>query len=268
MRVFSREANSKAEEINGRCVIVVKSQKEIEKISVACRIVADILQSLKSFIAVDITTADIEAYVEDQIKKRKAIPAFKGYRGYPAATCTSVNDQVVHGIPSRMVKLRNSDIISIDLGVVSEGFYGDGAMTYPVGAIGSEAEKLMSVAEEALYAGIEKATAGNRVSDISAAIQQYVESNGFSVVRAFVGHGIGRSLHEDPQVPNYGVAGRGPRLKEGMTLAIEPMVNAGTSEVYILDDGWTAVTADGRLSAHFEHTVAITREAPLILTKV
>ena len=249
-------------------MIVVKSQREIDKISAACRIVAEILEGLKSFIAVDITTADIEAYVDDQIKKRKAIPAFKGYRGYPAASCTSVNDQVVHGIPSMTVKLKNSDIISIDLGVILDGFYGDGALTYPVGTISADAVKLMSVAEKALYLGIEKATVGNRVSDISAAIQRHVESNGFSVVRAFVGHGIGRYLHEEPQIPNYGEAGRGPRLKAGMTLAIEPMVNAGTSDVHILDDGWTAVTADGRLSAHFEHTIAVTRGAPVILTKL
>ena len=249
-------------------MIIVKSQKEIEKIAAACRIVAEILNDLKSFIAADITTADIEEYVTDQIKKRKAISAFKGYRGYPASTCTSVNDQVVHGIPSSMVKLTNSDIISIDLGVIFEGFYGDAAMTYPVGDAGSEALKLMSVTEEALYAGIGRAIVGNRVSDISAAIQKHVESNGFSVVRAFVGHGIGRSLHEDPQIPNFGAPGRGPRLKAGMTLAIEPMVNAGTADVNILDDGWTAVTADGRLSAHYEHTIAITKSVPVILTKV
>jgi len=249
-------------------VIIIKSKREIEKIAAACRIVAEILKNLKSFIAVDITTADIEAYVKDQIKKRKAIPAFMGYRGYPASTCTSVNDQVVHGIPSRTSRLKSGDIISIDLGVVLEGFYGDGAVTFPVGAVDAEARKLMSVTEEALYAGIGKAVAGNRVSDISASIQQHAESNGFSVVRAFVGHGIGRSLHEDPQVPNFGESGRGPRLKEGMTLAIEPMVNAGCADVNILDDGWTAVTADGGLSAHFEHTIAITKGVPLILTKI
>ncbi|MBF0558559.1 MAG: type I methionyl aminopeptidase [Nitrospirae bacterium] len=249
-------------------MIIVKSQREIEKIASACRIVAEILENLKSFIGADITTADIEAYVADQIKERKAIPAFKGYRGYPASSCTSVNDQVVHGIPSRTTRLKSGDIISIDLGVYKEGFYGDGAMTVPIGVVGTEVHKLISVTEEALYLGIKGAVPGNRVSDISAAIQQHVETNGFSVVRAFVGHGIGRSLHEDPQVPNYGEAGRGPRLKEGMTLAIEPMVNAGTGEVVILDDGWTAVTADGRLSAHFEHTIAVTKKGPVILTKI
>jgi len=249
-------------------VIIVKSQKEIEKIASACRIVAEILENLKFFIAPDITTADIEAYAADQITKRKAVPAFKGYRGYPASTCTSVNDQVVHGIPSRTTRLKNGDIISIDLGVLKEGFYGDGAMTLPVGVVATEAQKLMAVTEEALYTGIRSAVAGNRVSDISAAIQQHVESNGFSVVRAFVGHGIGRSLHEDPQIPNFGETGHGPRLRDGMTLAIEPMVNAGNSDVAILNDGWTAVTADGRLSAHFEHTIVVTKKEPLILTKI
>lgn len=249
-------------------MIIVKSKKEVEKIARACRIVGEILNDLKSHIAADVTTADIEEYVTEQIKKRKAVSAFKGYRGYPASTCTSVNDQVVHGIPSRLVKLKNGDIISIDLGVILEGFYGDAAMTYPVGDVGFEARKLMSVTEEALNIGIRQAVVGNRVSDISAAIQQHVESNGFSVVRAFVGHGIGRSLHEDPQIPNFGEAGRGPRLKEGMTLAIEPMVNAGGADVNILDDGWTAVTSDGRLSAHYEHTIAVTKSVPVILTKI
>ncbi|MBI3593299.1 MAG: type I methionyl aminopeptidase, partial [Nitrospirae bacterium] len=226
-------------------------------------------ESLKSFIIkAGISTADIEDYVEERIRKSKAVPAFKGYRGYPASTCTSINEQVVHGIPSRTVRLKNGDIISIDLGVVLDGFYGDGAITVPVGDVGAEALKLTKVTEEALYKGIKYAVAGNRVSDISAAIQQHVEGHGFSVVRAFVGHGIGRSLHEDPQVPNFGTPGQGPRLKEGMTLAIEPMVNAGDADVRILDDGWTAITADGQLSAHFEHTVAITRNGPKILTKV
>jgi methionyl aminopeptidase len=249
-------------------VIIVKSQREIDKIAAACRVVSEILKSLKSFVVADITTADIEEYVQDQIRKRKAVSAFKGYRGYPANACTSVNDQVVHGIPSRTVRLRDGDIISIDLGVILDGFYGDAAATFSVGTVGDEARKLMAVTEESLYAGIANAVAGNRVSDISAAIQRHVEANGFSVVRAFVGHGIGRSLHEDPQVPNFGEAGLGPRLKEGMTLAIEPMVNAGGPDVTILDDGWTAVTSDGQLSAHFEHTIAITKGAPVILTKI
>jgi len=196
------------------------------------------------------------------------LPAFKGYRGYPSSVCTSVNEQVVHGIPSRHVRLKNSDIISIDLGVLLDGFYGDGAITLPIGDAGADSLRLIKVTEEALYVGIQKAVVGNRVSDISAEIQGYVEARGFSVVRAFVGHGIGRSLHEDPQVPNFGKRGQGSRLKEGMTLAIEPMVNSGTPDVRILGDGWTAVAVDGRMSAHFEHTIAITKSGPEILTKV
>ncbi len=249
-------------------VVIIKSQAEIKKIEAACRIVAEILESLKSFLKAGITTADIETYTEKQIRQRNAIPAFKGYRGYPSSICTSVNNQVVHGIPSRSVKLKNGDIISIDLGVVLDGFYGDGAITVPIGDVGAEALKLMKVTEEALYIGIASAVVGNRVSDISAAVQGHVEANGFSVVRAFVGHGIGRSLHEDPQVPNFGRPGQGQRLKDGMTLAIEPMVNAGTPGVEILDDGWTAITADGSLSAHFEHTIALTTDGPKILTKI
>jgi len=235
---------------------------------VACRIVAEVLEGLKSIVSEGITTADIEAYCDEQIRKKNALPAFKGYRGYPSSVCTSVNEQVVHGIPSRHVRLKNSDIISIDLGVLLNGFYGDGAITLPVGNVGADSLRLIKVTEEALYVGIQKAVVGNRVSDISAEIQEYVEARGFSVVRAFVGHGIGRSLHEDPQVPNFGKRGQGNRLKEGMTLAIEPMVNAGVPDVRILGDGWTAVAVDGRMSAHFEHTIAITKNGPEILTKV
>lgn len=249
-------------------MIIIKSQAEILKITSASRIVAEVLEGLKSFVTEGITTADIEAYADAQIRKKNSIPAFKGYRGYPASICASVNDQVIHGIPSKKVRLKNGDIIGLDLGVLLDGFYGDGAMTLTVGEVGADIKKLLRVTEEALYAGIEKAVVGNRVSDISAAIQEHVEGNGYSVVRAFVGHGIGRSLHEDPQVPNFGKRGQGNRLKAGMTLAIEPMVNAGGPEVTILEDGWTAVTADGSLSAHFEHTVAITKKGPEILTKV
>jgi methionyl aminopeptidase len=249
-------------------VIIVKSQQEIEKITLSCRIVAEILEALKTFVKAGISTADIETYVDKEIEKRNAIPAFKGYRGYPSSVCVSVNNQVVHGIPSRLVKLKSGDIVSIDLGVVLNGFYGDGAVTIPIGKVDTEAARLIKVAEDAFYRGFEKAVSGNRVSDISAAIQEHVESNGFSVVRAFVGHGIGRSLHEEPQVPNFGRPGQGPRLKEGMTIAIEPMVNAGGSDVKVLDDGWTAVTADGSLSAHYEHTVLITKNSAKILTKI
>lgn len=249
-------------------MIIIKSESEIKKIAAACRIVAEILKDLKEIIRPNMTTAAIDSFVEKEIKKRKAIPAFKGYRGYPANACISINDQVVHGIPSPFVKLKEGDIVSIDLGVLLDGFYGDGAVTIPVGNVSPEALRLIRVTEEAFYKGLEKAIAGNRVSDISAAIQGHVESNGFSVVRAFVGHGVGRLLHEEPQVPNFGKPGRGPRLKEGMTIAIEPMVNAGAPDINILDDGWTAVTTDGSLSAHYEHTVVITKDGAEILTKI
>ncbi len=249
-------------------MIIIKSQAEIKKIAAACRIVAEIIEKLKTFAGAGISTADMENFADSEIRRKKALPAFKGYRGYPASVCVSVNDQVVHGIPSRTVKLRNGDIVSIDLGVVLDGFYGDAAITLPVGAISDEASRLIKTTEDAFYAGIEKATVGNRVSDISYAIQEYVESNGFSVVRAFVGHGIGRALHEEPQVPNFGKPGQGARLKAGMTMAVEPMVNAGGPDVRILDDGWTAVTTDGSLSAHYEHTVVITEKGAEILTKI
>ncbi len=249
-------------------MIIVKSQAEIDKIAAACRIVGEILEGIKSLVKPGVSTAEIDSYVDRQIRLRNALPAFKGYRGYPASACVSLNDQVVHGIPSSAARVKEGDLVSIDLGVLLDGFYGDGAITLPVGEISHNAAKLIRVAQEALYLGIERAVAGNRVSDMSAAIQGHCEQHGFSVVRAFVGHGIGRSLHEEPQIPNFGKPGQGPRLREGMTLAIEPMVNAGVPDVRILDDGWTAVTADGSLSAHFEHTVAVTRNGPKILTKM
>ncbi|MDP3259264.1 MAG: type I methionyl aminopeptidase [Thermodesulfovibrionales bacterium] len=248
-------------------MIVIKTPEEIEKMAKACKIVAEILEDLKAFVKPGITTKEIEMFAEEKIISKGGTPAFKGYRGYPASICTSVNSQVVHGIPSR-VRLNEGDVLSVDLGVYSDGFYGDGAVTLPVGEVSPLAKKLLKVTEEALYKGIDKATPRNRVSDISYAIENYVEANGFSVVKAFVGHGIGMSLHEEPQVPNFGVSGQGPRLKEGMTLAIEPMVNTGGYEVSILDDGWTAVTLDGGLSAHFEHTIAITDGDARILTKI
>lgn len=248
-------------------MIILKSQEEIEKMARACRIVAEALKALKDFVRPGITTRDIERFVEKIVITKGGTLAFKGYRGYPAGICVSVNTQVIHGIPSTLV-LKDGDIASIDLGVYMDGFYGDGALTLPVGRINSEAERLLKVTEEALYIGIDKARPGNRVSDISHAIQRYVEAKGYSVVRAFVGHGIGRSLHEEPQVPNYGSAGHGPRLREGMTLAIEPMVNEGTYEVTVLEDGWTTVTADKKRSAHFEHTVAVTKDGARILTKL
>jgi methionyl aminopeptidase len=246
-------------------MIIIKSPEEIEKMAGACRIVAETLEAIKGFVRPGLSTGEIEFFAEKMILAKGGTLAFKGYRGYPAGICTSVNNQVVHGIPSAAA-LKDGDIVSIDLGVYREGFYGDAAITLPVGTISGAAARLLKVTEEALALGIGQAMPGNRVSDISDAVQRHVEANGFSVVRTFVGHGIGRSLHEDPQVPNYGSPGRGPRLREGMTFAIEPMVNAGGHEVLILNDGWTAVTADGSLSAHFEHTVAVTERGVRILT--
>lgn len=233
----------------------------------ACRIVAEVLEGIKKIIAPGVMTKEIDEFAESFIRSKGAKPAFKGYRGYPSSVCTSINEQVVHGIPSS-TKLRNGDIISLDIGVNYRGFFGDAALTMPVGTIGKEAERLVVVTERALQAGMERAVAGNRISDISASIQHCAESAGFSVVRTFVGHGIGRELHEEPQIPNYGRPGEGPEIREGMTLAIEPMVNAGGWEVSILKDGWTAVTKDRKLSAHFEHTVAVTKNGLKILTKI
>jgi methionyl aminopeptidase len=248
-------------------VIILKSQTELNKMAGACHIVAEVLEGLRTYIADGISTADIEEYVDQGLKKRNAVAAFRGYRGYPASVCVSVNDQVIHGIPSRTARIRNGDLVSVDLGAIFDGFFGDAAITVAVGEIGEQARRLLEVTEQSLQIGIAKAIVGNRIGDISSAIQQHVEANGFSVVRAFVGHGIGRSLHEEPAVPNFGRPGQGPRLKDGMTLAIEPMVNAGGSDVRILADDWTAVTADGSLSAHFEHTIAVTKKGPKVLTK-
>jgi len=248
-------------------LIILKSPDEIKRMAEACRIVAEVLEEIRKIIAPDITTKEIDGFAESYIVSKKAYPAFKGYRGFPASLCTSVNEEVVHGIPSSR-RLKKGDIISLDIGVYYRGFYGDAAVTFPVGEPEGVAKKLLTVTKDALYRGIENAVIGNRLFDISSAIQRYVEGNGFSVVRNFVGHGIGRELHEEPQVPNFGRTGEGPSLREGMTLAIEPMVNAGGWEVIILSDGWTAVTKDRSLSAHFEHTVAITSNGPLILTKL
>jgi methionyl aminopeptidase len=247
-------------------MIILKSPQEIHKMAGAGRVVGQILDDLKGMVTAGMTTKDIEKFAESRIAALGGEPAFKGYRGYPASVCTSVNDEVVHGIPSGR-RLKEGDIVSIDLGVYMDGFYGDGAVTLAVGALEPGAAELIRVTEEALYLGIEKAVAGGRLYDISGTVQRHVEAHGFSVVRLFVGHGIGRALHEEPQVPNFGVPGQGPRLRKGMTLAIEPMVNAGGPEVKILGDGWTAVTADGSKSAHFEHTIAVTDEGPVILTK-
>ncbi len=247
-------------------MIFLKSPREIEKMAMSGRIVAEVIDVLKKMVAVGVKTKEIEDAADERIRTLGGIPAFKGYRGYPSSVCISVNEQVVHGIPSER-RLKDGDIVSIDIGVFLDGFYGDAAVTIPIGTVDKEAADLIRVTEESLYLGIRNAVEGNRLYDISSAIQRHVEENGFSVVRLFVGHGIGRELHEDPQVPNYGAPGQGPRLKRGMTLAIEPMVNAGGHEVIILDDGWTAVTKDGKRSAHFEHTVLITQDKPRILTK-
>jgi len=249
-------------------VIIIKNPEELKKMRKACYIVATILEELKSYIKQDMTTQQIDLFIENLTIKMGGIPAFRGYRGYPASACISINNQVVHGIPSEKVFIRDGDIVSVDVGVLCDGFYGDAAYTYPIGKITEEAERLLKITQEALYKGIEQSKPGKRIGDISHAVQKHVETHGFSVVRAFVGHGIGRSLHEEPQIPNFGKEGVGPKLKKGMTLAIEPMVNAGTYEVMVLADGWTAVTKDGSLSAHFEHTIAITDNEPQILTKL
>lgn len=228
-------------------------------------IVADVLGRLSAMVAPGVTTGDLDAEAEKLVRAAGAEPAFKGYRGYPATLCASVNNEVIHGIPSARA-LVEGDIISLDMGVKLGGFYGDSAVTVPVGRVPDEALRLLRVTEEALEKGIGQVRLGGRVSDIGHAIQKHVEANGFSVVREFVGHGIGASLHEEPQIANYGEAGRGPRLAEGMTLAIEPMVNMGRPGVKMLADGWTAVTRDGSLSAHFEHTVAVTKNGPVVLT--
>jgi methionyl aminopeptidase len=248
-------------------IIVLKSPAEIEKMRKSNRIVAEVLAAIKDVVRSGIATIELERLCEEELKKRKVRPAFKGYRGYPYCLCTSVNEEVVHGMPSNRV-LREGDIISVDVGVECDGYYGDAAITMPVGRISEQASRLINVTEAALRRAIEKAQVGNRLFDISYAVQSYVEENGFSVVRAFVGHGIGRELHEAPQIPNFGTPGRGVRLKAGMVFAIEPMINAGGSDIVILDDGWTAVTKDGSLSAHFEHTIAITENGPCILSKL
>lgn len=246
-------------------MIILKGRREIELMRRAGRVVAEVLAVLEKHIAPGVTTLELNRIAEEALSRRGAIPAFKGYRGFPASICVAINQEVVHGIPS-LKKLAEGDIISIDIGAIVEGYYGDAAATFPVGSVDEEKERLLKVTREALWQGIKQAVAGKRLSDISHAIQRHVESNGFSVVRDYVGHGIGREMHEDPQVPNFGPPGRGPRLRPGMTLAIEPMVNAGTHEVITLSDGWTVVTADGKPSAHFEHTVAITEEGPDVLT--
>ncbi len=247
-------------------MIVLKSNDEIEKIRRSCRVVAEILGRLKDQMVPGISTWDLDVMSEQWAAEAGARPAFKGYNGFPKALCTSVNEQVVHGIPSKRMRLKEGDIVSIDFGVVIDGFFGDAAITVEVGKVSDEAQRLCRATRESLMKGIEQAVVGNRLSDISHAVQAHVEARGFSVVREFVGHGIGRKLHESPQIPNYGPPGRGVKLQAGMVLAIEPMINAGQPEIEILDDKWTAVTRDGKLSAHFEHTIAITGNGPDILS--
>lgn len=234
-------------------------------------IVAEVLQELKARVAPDVTTLELDAIAEELTLKKKAVPAFKGYsvggRVYPRCLCASINEEIVHGIPSNR-PLREGDIIGLDYGVIYDGFYGDSAITVGIGKVSEEAQRLMDVTEQSLYRGIQELQEGKRLGDLGSAVQRFAESAGFSVVRAFVGHGIGKKLHEEPPVPNYGEPDRGLRLKEGMVLAIEPMVNAGSYEVEIKDDGWTAVTKDGSLAAHFEHSVAITKNGPYILSQL
>jgi len=245
--------------------MIIYCEEEISSIKKSNQIVAKILTELRRMIAPGIQTKELDEYAEVRVKEMNASPAFKGYRGYPASLCTSINEEIVHGIPSSR-RLQEGDIISIDFGVLYEGYYGDAAVTYPVGEITPKAKKLIEAAEETFFKGVEQMKPGKRLSDISYAIQSYVESQGFSVIRAFVGHGIGLSLHEEPQVPNFGLPGRGPKLKSGMVLAIEPMIAMGDWDVEILDDNWTAITRDRSLSAHYEHTVAITEKGPEILS--
>jgi methionyl aminopeptidase len=248
-------------------MIILKSRPEIEKMRKSNAIVAAILEELSKKIRPGVKTIELDRLSEELALKKGARPAFKGYRGYPYSLCTSVNSEVVHGMPSER-ELKEGDIVSLDFGILNDGYYGDAAVTVPVGEITPGARKLLKITEEALYRGIAEIKAGNRIGDISSAIQGHVEAAGYSVVRDLVGHGIGKSLHEDPQVPNYGSGGRGIELKPGMVFAIEPMVNEGTYRVEILRDGWTVVTADGKLSAHFEHSVAITENGPVILSRI
>jgi methionyl aminopeptidase len=247
-------------------MIVCKSPAEIDRMRAANGVVAAVLTDLAGAIAPGVTTADLDERAEAAIRSAGATPAFKGYHGYPAALCVPINDEVIHGIPSPKRRLAEGDIVSVDVGAVLDGFVGDSAVTFPVGTVSERAALLMRVTQEALYGAILAVKVGGRVSDIGDAVQRHVEAHGCSVVREFVGHGIGTAMHEEPQVPNYGPPGRGARLTEGMVLAIEPMVNLGRPAVRVLDDGWTAVTRDRSLSAHFEHTVAVAEEGPFVLT--
>ena len=248
-------------------MIIIKSPREIEMLKKANSIVAEVLERLRKTVAPGATTKELDQIAEETILSRGAIPAFKGYRGFPATLCVSINEEVVHGIPNQR-KLKDGDIVSLDVGTDFNGYFGDAAITLPVGRVDQGAQKLLEVTQKALHIGIEEARIGHRLFDISHAVQAWVESQGFSVVRDFVGHGIGRSLHEDPQIPNYGSPHQGPRLEKGMVFALEPMVNEGTFPVRILSDGWTVVTADGKRSAHFEHSIVITDGEAEILSVI
>lgn len=246
-------------------MIIYKSEEEIKGIKKSNQIVAKILDELSSMIKPGIQTKDLDEYAESRARDMGAVPAFKGYRGFPFSLCTSINEEIVHGLPSSRT-LREGDIISLDFGILYEGFYGDAAVTYPIGNVTPVAKQLINTAETAFYKGIEQIREGNRISDISHAVQTYVEAQGFSIIRTFVGHGIGLSLHEEPQVPNFGPSGRGPKIRKGLVLAIEPMIAVGDWRVEVLADDWTAVTIDRSLSAHYEHTVALTQRGLEILS--
>lgn len=248
-------------------MIVLKSRHEIDRMRVAGRMVAEILDGVRSLVCPGVTTFDLDRVASAEALKRNAKCAFRDYNKYPSSLCCSPNNQVVHGIPNKN-PLKSGDILSLDFGVVYDGFYGDAAITVPVGVVSDVAKKLIAATEASLYAAIDMAVPGNRLGDVSSAVQRFVESRGYSVVRDFVGHGIGRNLHEDPQIPNYGFPGKGITLKPGMVLAIEPMINEKSHEVEVLNDNWTVITCDGGLSAHFEHTVAITENGPEILTRI
>ena len=246
--------------------IMIKTPQEIEKMRRSGAVVREVLEHVRAHVKPGVTTLDLENLAESKMAELGATSAFKGYRGYPCVLCTSVNEQVVHGIPSAKTVLRDGDILSVDCGVVIDGFYGDSAITIPVGKVAAETQRLLDVTKASLEKAIDTVRPGAMLGDVGAAVQEMVEAEGFSVVKEFVGHGIGTHMHEDPQIPNFGQRGRGVRLREGMVLAIEPMVNAGGDAVRVLKDGWTAVTEDGSLSAHFEHTVAVTKDGAAILT--
>jgi methionyl aminopeptidase len=247
--------------------ILIKSEAEIEKMRVSGIALRKVHDAVKGAVRVGATTMDLERAAAAKVKELGVKAAFLGYHGYPAVLCTSVNEEVIHGIPNDKRVLQEGDVVSVDCGVIVDGYYSDAAVTHPIGKIAADVEKLLRVTEASLYAAIEKALVGGRLFDISNAVQTMCEAEGYGVVREFVGHGIGKNMHEDPQVPNYGDPGKGPRLKAGMVLAIEPMINIGSAEVKVLEDGWTAITVDGSMSAHFEHTVAITKNGPIILTR-